>query len=55
MHSYYSQLVYAASGADVKTSIIGGKIVMQDRKLPLVDLPSIMQEVKSIAKSIGAN
>jgi 5-methylthioadenosine/S-adenosylhomocysteine deaminase len=55
MHSYYSQLVYAASGADVKTSVIGGKIVMQDRKLPLVDLPSIMQEVRGIAKSIGAN
>jgi 5-methylthioadenosine/S-adenosylhomocysteine deaminase len=55
MHSYYSQLVYAASGADVTTSIIGGKIVMQDRKLPLVDLPSIMQEVRSIAKSIAAN
>jgi 5-methylthioadenosine/S-adenosylhomocysteine deaminase len=55
MHSCYSQLVYAASGADVKTSIIGGKIVMQDRKLPLVDLPSIMQEVRGIAKSIGAN
>jgi 5-methylthioadenosine/S-adenosylhomocysteine deaminase len=55
MHSYYSQLVYAASGADVKISIIGGKIVMQDRKLLLVDLPSIMQEVRGIAKSIGAN
>ena len=55
MHSYYSQLVYAASGADVKTSIIGGKIVMEDRKLPLVDLPSIMKEVRNIAKSIGAN
>jgi 5-methylthioadenosine/S-adenosylhomocysteine deaminase len=55
MHSYYSQLVYAASGADVNTSIIGGKIVMQDRKLPLMDLPSIMQEVRSIAKLIRAN
>ncbi len=55
MHSYYSQLVYAASGADVKTSIIGGKVVMHDRELLLVDLPSIMQEVRSIAKSIAAN
>ncbi|MGZ3648930.1 MAG: amidohydrolase [Syntrophales bacterium] len=55
VHSYYSQLVYAASGADVKTSIIGGKIVMQDRKLPMVDLPSIMQEVRDIAKLIAAN
>ncbi len=55
MHSYYSQLVYAASGADVKTSIIGGRVVMHDRELLLVDLPSIMQEVRSIAKLIGAN
>jgi 5-methylthioadenosine/S-adenosylhomocysteine deaminase len=55
MHSYYSQLVYAASGADVKTSIIGGKIVMLDRQLRLVDLPSIMQEVRGIAKLIAAN
>jgi len=55
MHNYYSQLVYAASGADVKTSIIGGKVVMLDRELVLVDLPSIMQEVRSIAKLIGAN
>ena len=55
MHSYYSQLVYAASGADVKTSIISGRVVMHDRELLLVDLPSIMQEVRSIAKLIGAN
>ncbi|HET6460493.1 MAG TPA: amidohydrolase [Syntrophales bacterium] len=53
MHNYYSQLVYAASGADVKTSIIGGKIVMHNRELLLVDLPSIMQEVRSIAELIG--
>ena len=55
MHNYYSQLVYAASGADVKTSIIGGKVVMHNRELTLVDLPSIMQEVRNIAKLIGAN
>jgi 5-methylthioadenosine/S-adenosylhomocysteine deaminase len=55
MHSYYSQLVYAASGADVKTSIIGGRVVMHDRELLLVDLPSIMQDVRGIAKLIGAN
>jgi len=54
MYSYYSQLVYAASGADVKTSIIGGKIVMLDGELLLVDLPSIMQEVRNIAKLIRA-
>jgi 5-methylthioadenosine/S-adenosylhomocysteine deaminase len=55
MHNYYSQLVYAASGADVKTSIIGGKVVMHNRELLLVDLPSIMEEVRKIAKLIAAN
>jgi 5-methylthioadenosine/S-adenosylhomocysteine deaminase len=55
MHNYYSQLVYAASGADVKTSIIGGQVVMHNRELLLVDLPSIMQEVRKIAKLIAAN
>ncbi len=55
MHNYYSQLVYAASGADVKTSIIGGKIVMLDRQLLLVDLPSIMQDVRSIARLIASH
>ncbi|HUH66381.1 MAG TPA: amidohydrolase [Syntrophales bacterium] len=55
MHGHYSQLVYAASGADVRTSIINGKVVMQDRKLLLIDLPSVMREVRDIAKSIAGN
>jgi hypothetical protein len=47
--------VYAASGSDVDTSIIGGNIVMHERKLIHVDLPSIMQEVRIIAKAIAGN
>lgn len=49
----YSQLVYAASGADVVTSIIGGRVVMRDRKLLTMDLPEIMKEVRKIAAAIG--
>jgi 5-methylthioadenosine/S-adenosylhomocysteine deaminase len=49
----YSQLVYAASGADVVTSIIGGRVVMRDRKLLTMDLPIIMKEVRKIAAAIG--
>ncbi len=55
LYNYYSQLVYAASGADVNTSIIGGKVVMHERKLLNVDLPSIMQEVRKIAQAIADN
>ena len=49
----YSQLVYAASGADVATSIIGGKIVMRDRKLLTMDLDSVTREVRKIANKIS--
>ncbi|MBN1548345.1 MAG: amidohydrolase [Syntrophaceae bacterium] len=55
LYNCYSQLVYAASGSDVKTTIIGGNIVMHERKLLRVDLPSIMREVRLIAKSIAGN
>jgi 5-methylthioadenosine/S-adenosylhomocysteine deaminase len=55
LYNYYSQLVYAASGSDVKTSIIGGNIVMHDRKLLHVDLPSIIHEVSKIAQAIADN
>lgn len=53
LYNPYSQLVYAASGADVMISIIGGKIVMRDRKLLTIDLPSVMSEVNNIAKFIA--
>ena len=48
-----SQLVYAASGADVRTSIIGGRTIMRDRKLLMMDLPVITKEVRNIAAYIA--
>jgi len=52
LYNYYSQIVYAAGGADVKTSIIGGKIVMQDRKLLTIDIDEAMANVRKTAKGI---
>jgi 5-methylthioadenosine/S-adenosylhomocysteine deaminase len=49
----YSQLVYAASGADVTTSIIGGRVVMRNRELLSIDLPAVAREVKTIADAIA--
>ena len=54
LYNYYSQLVYAARGADVKTSIIGGKIVMKDRQLRTIDLDKAMESVCNIATDIIA-
>jgi 5-methylthioadenosine/S-adenosylhomocysteine deaminase len=54
VYNFYSHLVYAARGADVKTSIIDGKIVMKERKLLTIDLPKTMYAVNQIAKQVAA-
>ena len=54
LYNCYSQLVYAARGADTKTSIIGGKIVMKDRQLCTMDLNAVMKNVRHIAADIIA-
>jgi len=53
LHSYFSQLVYAASGADVTTSIIHGKLVMEKRRLLTMDLADVMREVNNIARAVA--
>lgn len=52
LYNEYSQLVYAANGADVDTVIINGRIVMRDRKLMTIDEDSVMDQVKDIALQI---
>ncbi|HPC86111.1 MAG TPA: amidohydrolase [Smithellaceae bacterium] len=52
LYNPYSQIVYAARGSDVKTSIIGGKPVMENRRLLTMDLPAVMQRVRAIAANI---
>jgi len=52
VYNICSQLVYSASGADVQTSIINGKVVMRDRRLLTVDLDAVMDRVIRIAQDI---
>ena len=47
-----SHLVYAASGADVTTTIINGKIIMRDKIILTVDEQEVMREVRKIAKRV---
>jgi len=42
-------LVYAASGADVRTVIIDGRIVMEEGKLLTIDPDEVLQQVRSLA------
>jgi 5-methylthioadenosine/S-adenosylhomocysteine deaminase len=48
----FSHLVYTASGADVTTSIIGGKVVMRDRRLLTIDVNTVMADVRKIGKAV---
>jgi len=43
MYNPYSHLVYAATGHDVKHSIIDGNIVMEDRRLLTLDVEDIIE------------
>jgi 5-methylthioadenosine/S-adenosylhomocysteine deaminase len=52
LYNPYSQLVYAARGSDVITSIINGKIVMENRRLLTINLRQVMDEVCRIAERI---
>lgn len=52
IYSEYSHLVYAASGADVDTVIINGKVVMENRQLLTINEGDVMNEVRKIAVNI---
>jgi 5-methylthioadenosine/S-adenosylhomocysteine deaminase len=55
LYNLCSHLVYAARGADVTTAVVGGRIVMRDRRLLTIDLPAAMQEVRRIGRRIIAD
>lgn len=52
LYCAYSHLVYAASGADVDTVIINGKVVMENRKLLTINEQDVMQKVREIAVKV---
>ncbi|HPB75750.1 MAG TPA: amidohydrolase family protein, partial [Chromatiaceae bacterium] len=53
MYHPYSHLVYAVTGADVKTVFINGRLVMRDRQLLTLDEGEIMERVNRIAGRIS--
>jgi 5-methylthioadenosine/S-adenosylhomocysteine deaminase len=52
LYSEYSHLVYAASGADVDTVVINGKVLMENRRLLTIDETEVMKKVREIAVNI---
>ncbi|MGJ3355530.1 amidohydrolase [Providencia sp. Je.9.19] len=52
MYSPFAALVYGANGANVRHTIVDGKILMEDRKLQTVDEKEIIQEAQKFAKQV---
>jgi 5-methylthioadenosine/S-adenosylhomocysteine deaminase len=52
LYNHYSHLVYAASGHDVTTVIIDGKIVMRNRDCVTIDIEDVMEQVRKIGENI---
>ncbi len=55
MYDIYAQIAYALKGSDVETVVIGGRIVMRDRKLLTVNEEQAMAKAREYKKSIAAS
>jgi cytosine/adenosine deaminase-related metal-dependent hydrolase len=53
-YDVYSTLVYAASPRDVRTTIIGGQVIMQDRKILTVDVAEVRAHMVAIMGTVNA-
>ncbi len=52
MYNMHSHLVYAAGGNDVDTSIINGRLVMENRRLLTLDISKVMADVNQVAEEV---
>ncbi len=52
LYDVYSTLVYAAGPKDVRTTIIHGRVIMEDRKLLTVDAAEVKTHMRAIATRI---
>src|SRR6202046_3159744 len=55
MYDVYSAIVYSLKSSDVRTTVIGGKVVMEDRRMLTLDEPAILAKAAEYAKQINAS
>lgn len=53
LYNIPSHLVYAARGADVLHSVIGGRLVMENRRLLTLDEKKILTQMREIGQEIS--
>jgi 5-methylthioadenosine/S-adenosylhomocysteine deaminase len=55
MYDIYAQLAYALKASDVQTVVIGGRVVMRDRKLLTVNEEQAIAKAREYKKTIAAS
>jgi 5-methylthioadenosine/S-adenosylhomocysteine deaminase len=55
MYNVYSQLVYALNAHDVRSAVIAGKVVMEDRVMSTMDKPGILAKAHEYQRRISAS
>jgi 5-methylthioadenosine/S-adenosylhomocysteine deaminase len=57
MYDIYAQIAYSLKESDVDTVLIGGRVVMRDRRLLTVDEPAVLEKAReygmAVKKSLG--
>ena len=55
MYDVYSQVAYALKASNVETVIIGGRLVMRDRKLLTLNEPEVLAKAREYGKKVQAS
>ncbi len=55
MYDVYAQIAYSLKGSDVQTVVIGGRVVMKDRKLLTIDEPKVLEKAREYGKAVKAS
>jgi len=55
MYDVYAQLAYALKSSDIETVVIGGKIVMRNKKLLTLNEPEILAKAREYGKKVEAS
>jgi 5-methylthioadenosine/S-adenosylhomocysteine deaminase len=55
LYDPYSHLVYAATGADIQTVVVEGRILVEDRQLLAFDLEETLAKARELAREVKKN
>ena len=52
LYDLYSQLVYAVKGGHVRTVLVGGRVVLRNRRVETFDLARVLEEARRIQRQV---